>query len=213
MTLYRTGEDSPFIPLLIRAAEAGKQVVCVVELKARFDEERNIMVAQALEKAGVHVVYGIVGLKTHCKLALVVRQESQGVRCYAHIGTGNYHARTARLYTDLGLFTAKPVLTDDVVHLFHYLTGLSLEWKFNKLLVAPSRLRAGFTRMIEREIEHAQAGRPARIVAKMNSLQDREICAQLCRASQAGVPDRPDRTRRSVAWRPGVPGMSELTSA
>jgi polyphosphate kinase len=187
MTLYRTGEDSPFIPLLIRAAERGKQVVCLVELKARFDEERNILVARALEDAGVHVVYGIVGLKTHCKVALVVRTEPEGVRCYAHIGTGNYHMQTANLYTDLGFFTSKPDLTDDVVHLFHYLTGRSLYRHFRKLLVAPVDMKESFLRLIEREIHHFKSGKPAHIVGKMNSLEDKQICSALYAAAAAGV--------------------------
>lgn len=208
MTLYRTGDDSPFTPLLIRAAEAGKQVVVLVELKARFDEERNILVAQALEKAGVHVVYGLVGFKTHSKLALVVRREEDGMRCYTHIGTGNYHAKTARMYTDLGLFTAKREFTDDVVHLFHYLTGRSLHWTFNKLLVAPIDMRTSFLRMIEREGEFAKQGIGGRIIAKMNTLEDREVIEALYAASAAGV--QIDLIVRGVcALRPGVPGMSE----
>jgi polyphosphate kinase len=208
MTLYRTGDSSPFIPLLIRAAEAGKQVVCLVELKARFDEERNILVAQELEKAGVHVVYGIVGLKTHCKISLVVRQEGQGVRSYAHIGTGNYHARTARLYTDFGLFTANAEIVDDVVHLFHYLTGHSLQWRFNRLLVAPVSLRSSFVAKIENEIRIARGGGRGRIIAKMNSLQDRAIILLLYEASAAGV--EIDLLVRGVCClRPGVAGLSE----
>jgi polyphosphate kinase len=208
MTLYRTGDDSPFIPLLIRAAEAGKQVVCLVELKARFDEERNILVAQALEKAGVHVVYGVVGFKTHCKLTLVVRREGDGVRCYTHVGTGNYHSKTSRVYTDLGLFTAKSAFTDDVVHLFHYLTGRSLHWTFNKLLVAPIDMRQSFLRMIEREAELARRGEGGRIVAKMNTLEDREVIEALYAASAAGV--KIDLVVRGVCGlRPQVPGMSE----
>lgn len=208
MTLYRTGEGSPFIPLLIKAAERGKQVACLVELKARMDEERNIAVAQALEKAGVHVVYGIMGLKTHSKIALVVRQESDGVRSYVHIGTGNYHARTARLYTDLGLFTAKPAFTEDVVHLFHYLTGRSLEWRFTRLLVAPVDMRESFLRMIERERRIAKAGGHAHIVAKMNNLQDRPLIEALYAASSDGV--KIDLIVRSICClRPGVPGLSE----
>ncbi len=196
MTLYRTGDDSPFIPLLIRAAEAGKQVVCLVELKARFDEQRNILVAQELEKAGVHVVYGIVGLKTHCKVALVVRQETAGVQCYVHIGTGNYHSGTSRLYTDLGLFTAKSEFTEDVVHLFHYLTGRSLHWEFKKLLVAPIDMKPSFVRMVRREIDHAKHGNPAHIMLKLNNLEDREMIEELYAASAAGV--RTDLIVRSV---------------
>jgi len=140
----------------VRAAEAGKQVVCLVEVKARFDEQRNIQVGQMLEKAGVHVVYGIVGLKTHAKIALVVRREPDGLRCYAHIGTGNYHSGTARLYTDFGLFTAKPDFTDDVVELFHYLTGRSLKRDYRRLIVAPVSMKKRFLEMIDREAEHAR---------------------------------------------------------
>lgn len=208
MSLYRTGDDSPFIPLLIRAAEARKQVVCLVELKARFDEERNIAVATALEKVGVHVVYGIVGLKTHAKTTLVVRQDPDGIRCYAHLGTGNYHAVTARLYTDLGLLTCDPQITHDVVELFHYLTGRSLKRDYHKLLVAPVNMQPRFLEMIEREIEHAKAGRPAHIIGKMNSLEERKVVRALYRASQAGV--QIDLIVRGFCTlRPGVPGLSD----
>ena len=208
MTLYRTGDDSPFIPLLIQAAEMGKQVVCLVELKARFDEQKNILVAQRLEKAGVHVVYGIVGLKTHCKVALVVRQERETLRCYCHIGTGNYHWGTARLYTDLGFFTSNAALAEDVVHLFHYLTGRSLYFNYKKLVIAPVALRLRFMELIEREMTNAQKGLPARIVAKMNSLEDKEVSRALYAASQAGV--KIDLIVRGVCClRPGVPGLSD----
>ncbi len=208
MTLYRTGDGSPFIPLLIQAAESGKQVACLVELKARMDEERNIQVARTLEKAGVHVVYGVVGLKTHCKLTLVVRQEGAMVRSYVHIGTGNYHAKTARLYTDVGLFTAKKEYAEDVVNLFHYLTGRSLTWNFKKLLVAPIDMRNSFLRMVEREIAHAQNGKPARILIKVNNLDDEEMSESLYKASQAGV--KIDLIVRSIcSLRPGVEGLSE----
>ncbi len=187
MTLYRTGIASPFIPLLIRAAESGKQVVCLVELKARFDEARNIQVAQTLEKAGVHVVYGIVGLKTHCKLSLVVRKETEGVKCYCHIGTGNYHSVTSQFYTDLGLFTSSPHFTDDVVHLFHYLTGRSLYKSYQKLLVAPIQMKKKFIDLIQFEIFAAKNKKPAMIIAKMNSLEDEDIIRKLYEASRAGV--------------------------
>jgi len=208
MTLYRTGDDSPFIDTLIRAAEAGKQVVCLVELKARFDEQRNVQLAHALEKAGVHVVYGIVGLKTHTKTALVVRQDTDGIRCYAHIGTGNYHSGTARLYTDFGVLTCRPEYTEDLVNVFHYLTGRSLKAEYQKLLVAPVNMKQRFEEMIEREIEHHKAGRPARIVAKMNSLEHRGIVRRLYSASQAGVPI--DLIVRGFCClRPGVEGLSE----
>ncbi len=208
MTLYRTGDDSPFINTLIRAAEAGKQVVCLVEVKARFDEQRNIQVAQMLEKSGVHVVYGIVGLKTHAKIALVVRREPDGLRSYAHIGTGNYHSGTARLYTDFGLFTAKPEFTEDVVELFHYLTGRSLKRDYQRLLVAPVNMKKRFLEMIERETELAKVGKPAGILAKMNSLEDPQVITALYRASQAGVPV--DLIVRGFCClRPGMPGLSE----
>jgi polyphosphate kinase len=208
MTLYRTDEHSPFIPALIRAAESRKQVVCLVELKARFDEERNIILTQALEKAGVHVVYGVLGLKTHSKTTLVVRQEPEGIRCYAHIGSGNYHTQTARLYTDFGLFTSDPDITGDLVELFHHLTGRSLKRDYRKLLIAPANMRARFVEMIDREIDHARAGRPARIVAKMNSLEDRAVIRKLYEASGAGV-EIDLLVRGLCCLRPQVPGKSE----
>lgn len=208
LTLYRTSDESPFIRTLIRAAESGKQVVCVVELKARFDEQRNIMLAHELEKAGVHVVYGVLGLKTHSKTALVVRQEQGGLRCYAHIGTGNYHPHTARLYTDLGLFTCDPVITADLVELFNYLTGRSLKSEYQKLLVAPVNMRQRFVELINREAEHARAGRPAHIIGKMNSLEDRKLMRALHEASAAGA--RCDLLVRGFCClRPGVRGVSD----
>lgn len=208
MTVYRTGEESALIPSLIRAAEAGKQVVCLIELKARFDEERNIHIASALEKAGVHVVYGMVGLKTHAKSILVVRQDSDAIRSYVHLGTGNYHAQTAKLYTDLGLFTCDQQITHDVVELFHYLTGRSLKRDYHKLLVSPVNMKERFLAMIDLEIAHQQSGKPARIVAKMNSLEDREICLALYRASQAGV-SIDLIVRGFCTLRPGVEGLSD----
>jgi polyphosphate kinase len=208
MTLYRTNEQSPFLHTLIRAAENRKQVVCLVELKARFDEERNITLTHALEKAGVHVVYGVVGLKTHSKTTLVIRQESEGIRCYAHIGTGNYNTQTANLYTDLGMFTCDPEITADLVDLFHYLTGRSLRRDYRKLLVAPVNMRQKFIEMIDREAAHAAAGRPAHIVAKMNSMEDRQIIDRLYAASGAGV--QIDLIVRGFCCiRPGVEGKSE----
>ena len=208
MTLYRTGDDSPFIHTLIRAAEAGKQVVCIVELKARFDEERNIQLAHSLEKAGVHVVYGMIGLKTHTKTTLIVRDDPDGIRCYAHIGTGNYHTQTAKLYTDLGLLTCDPEINADLVELFHYLTGRSLQRDYRKLLVAPVNMRERFHDMIQREIDHARAGRSARIIAKMNQLEERKTIRLLYEASQAGV--QIDLIVRGFCClRPGVKGMSE----
>jgi polyphosphate kinase len=208
MTLYRTSEVSPFVNALVRAAEAGKQVACLIELKARFDEERNILFSSALEKAGVHVLYGIVGLKTHTKTVLVVREEADAIRCYAHIGTGNYHAQTAKLYTDLGLLTCDPDITRDVVELFHYLTGRSLKRNYRRLLVAPVNMRDRILEMIAREAENAKAGRPGMIVAKMNALEERKVCAALYDASRAGV--QIDLIVRGFCTlRPGVNGMSE----
>ncbi len=208
MTLYRTGDNSPFIPLLIRAAESGKQVVVLIELKARFDEERNIHWAQELENAGVHVVYGVVGLKTHAKTTLVVRSEANGPQCYVHLGTGNYHKDTAKLYTDLGYFTCDPVLTEDVVELFHFLTGRSLKRKYNKLLVAPVSMRDQFLDLIHKEIANAKLGKPAHIIVKCNSLDESTICRAFYEASRAGV--KIDLIVRGFCClRPGVPGLSE----
>ena len=218
LTLYRTAKNSPFIPDLIRAAEAGKQVVVLVELKARFDEERNVELAQRLEKAGIHVVYGVVGLKTHTKTALVVRQEGSALRTYAHIGTGNYNAKTADLYTDLGLFTCDPRITGDLVQVFHFLTGRSIATDYKHLLIAPTNMRRRFMEMIQREIDHCAAWRerggaaddPDRpyILAKMNSLEDQDICRKLYEASCAGV--KIDLIVRGFCClRPGVEGLSE----
>ncbi len=208
MTLYRTDEDSSFVKSLVRAAESGKQVVCLVELKARFDEARNISWAQTLEDAGVHVVYGIVGLKTHSKIALVVRQEPEGVKSYVHMGTGNYHSGTARLYGDFGLLTSQSDLTEDVVELFHYLTGRSLKSSYKKLLVAPVSMKDRFLQMIDREISNKKEGKPAHIIAKMNNLEDQSMCRALYKASQAGV-DVDLIVRGFCSLRPGVPGLSE----
>jgi len=208
MTLYRTASDSPFLLSLIHAAESGKQVAVVVELKARFDEQRNVQVANMLENAGVHVVYGLLGLKTHTKIAMVVREEADGLHTYCHIGTGNYNSRTAQLYADLGLFTCEAGIAEDVIDLFHYLTGRSLKRDYRKLLVAPVNLRERFMLKIRREAEHARAGRPARIVAKMNALQDSKIIRELYAASQAGVKIEL-LVRGFCCLRPGVEGMSE----
>jgi polyphosphate kinase len=208
MTVYRLGDDTPFVHSLIKAAENGKQVACCVELKARFDEERNLHWAEELQKAGDHVIYGVRGLKTHTKLALVVRREGDGLRSYAHIGTGNYHVKTARLYTDFGLFTCDPVLTRDVVNLFHHLTGYSRRPKFEKLLVAPLNMRERFTDLIRREAAHARDGRPARIIAKLNQLEDAPICEALCEASSAGV-SIDVIARGFCCLRPGIPGLTE----
>ena len=188
MTVYRIGSDTPFIDALIQAAEAGKQVACLVEVTARFDELQNLRWAEALDRVGVHVVYGMMGMKTHAKTALVVRQDPDGLRCYAHIGTGNYNVKTALLYVDLGLFTCDPVLTGDVVNLFHYLTGGARDRPYHKLLVAPFTMRKRFLEMIDREVSHHKAGRPARIIAKMNQLEDTAICEALVRASGEGLP-------------------------
>jgi polyphosphate kinase len=207
-TLYRTSGDSPIVVALIDAAEAGKQVVVLVEIKARFDEQANIRWARALEKAGCHVVYGLVGLKTHCKTSLVVRQEAGGIRRYCHIGTGNYNNKTARMYEDLGLFTADPDVGSDLTDLFNVLTGYSRQTSYRSLLVAPHGLRTGLLERIEREIAHAVEGRPARIQIKTNHLVDEQIIDALYRASQAGVEvDLLVRTFCTI--RAGVPGLSE----
>jgi polyphosphate kinase len=208
MTVYRVGDDTPFVQSLIQAAESGKQVACVIELNARFDEVRNLHWSRELEKVGAHVVYGVTGLKTHSKTALVVRRERDDIRCYAHIATGNYHTRTARVYEDLGLLTADPAITRDVVTLFHFLTGRSRTPSFSSLLVAPMHMRSEFVRLAEREIENASAGRPARIVCKMNQLEDPAMCELLSRASQAGVPI--DLIVRGLcALAPGVRGVTD----
>jgi len=207
MIVYRTSDDSPFVPLLIQAAEQGKQVACLVELLARFDEQRNIRWANALEDAGVHVVYGILGVKTHVKAAVVVRREPEGLRTYAHIGTGNYNPQTAKLYTDLGLFTCHPEITGDVVELFHSLTGRSLKQDYDRLLVAPVNMKERFLALIHRERENHLDGKPAYILAKMNQIEDREIVRALYQASQAGVPI--DLIVRGFCTlRPGLPDLS-----
>ena len=207
-TLYRTEGGSPIVHALVHAAEQGKQVAVLVELKARLDEHRNLRWAQVLESAGAHVSYGVEDLKTHTKLILVVRQEANGLRSYAHIGTGNYHSGTARAYTDIGLFTADRALCDDVSHLFNALTGYSKFDQYVKLLVAPNTMRRRFLELIDGEIAHARAGRPARISAKMNQLEDTKIIEHLYQASQAGV-DVDLIVRGFCTLRPGVPGLSE----
>jgi polyphosphate kinase len=207
-TVYRTSADSPLVPSLIEAAERGKQAVCLVELKARFDEQANIRWARKLEEAGVHVVYGIPDLKTHVKCVLVVRREGDGVRHYAHIGTGNYNPRTARLYTDLGLFTADRAIGTDIAEMFNYLTGYSRPRRYRKVWVAPFNLLDGILGEIDRTIEAHSAERPARIRMKMNSLLDATAIRALYGASQAGV--SVDLNVRGIcALRPGVPGVSE----
>ncbi|RMF22359.1 MAG: polyphosphate kinase 1 [Cyanobacteria bacterium J083] len=208
MTLYRTSGDSPIIKALIAAAENGKQVAALVELKARFDEENNIIWARKLEQAGVHVVYGLVGLKTHTKVTLVVRQEDNQIRRYVHIGTGNYNPKTANIYTDLGLISCREDLGADLTDLFNFLTGYSRQKSYRKLLVAPVSLRDRMTAMIQREIENCRQGGKGRIVAKMNSLVDPKIIVNLYQASQAGV--KIDLIVRGICClRPGVVGVSE----
>jgi len=208
MTLYRTADSNPIITALARAAENGKQVTALVELQARLDEENNIDKARMLQKAGVHVVYGIVGLKTHCKAALVVRREHDGIRRYVHLGTGNYNHTTARFYTDLSYFTCRPEIGEDASALFNLLTGYSQGNAWNKLVVAPMNLADRLSALIRREAEHAQAGLPARIVAKMNSLVDPRVITLLYEASQAGV--KIDLIVRGICClRPGVPGVSD----
>lgn len=208
MTLYRTGDNSPFIRSLIRAAEEGKQVVCLIELKARFDEERNIYWAQELENAGVHVVYGIVGLKTHAKTTLVVRQDPDGIRTYAHIGTGNYNVSTSKFYTDVGLLTCREEITSELLELFNYLTGRSLKADYKNLLVAPVNMFSKFKAMIEREVEHAQAGRPTHIIAKFNNMEENDIAQALYIASQKGV-ESDLIVRGFCCVKPQVQGLSE----
>jgi len=207
-TLYRTSGDSPIVDALIDAAEAGKQVLALVEIKARFDEQANISWARKLEQAGVHVVYGIVGLKTHCKLSLVVRQESDGLRRYCHVGTGNYNPKTARHYTDLGLLTCDLDVGQDLTRLFNQLSGYAPKSRFHRLLVAPRSVRSGLIERIDREASAQVAGRPAWIKLKVNSVVDEATIDALYRASQVGVPI--DLVVRGIcAVRPGVPGMSE----
>jgi polyphosphate kinase len=208
-TLYRTSGESPIVDALIDAAEAGKQVVVVVEIKARFDERANIAWARKLEEAGCHVVYGFVGMKTHCKMALIVRGEADGrLRRYCHIGTGNYHPTTARLYEDFGLLTADPTVGEDITDLFNHLTGYSHKGDYRRLLVAPEALRAGIVGRIGQQAERARAGKPAGIQFKCNAITDEAVIDALYRASQAGV--HIDLWVRGMcALRPGVPGMSE----
>ncbi|WP_041546857.1 MULTISPECIES: RNA degradosome polyphosphate kinase [unclassified Nocardioides] len=207
-TLYRTSGDSPIIDALVDAAEAGKQVLVIVEIKARFDEEANIRWARKLEQAGCHVVYGLVGLKTHCKLSMVVRDEPDGIRRYTHIGTGNYNPKTSRLYEDLGLLTTDERIGEDVAHLFNNLSGWSRNATYDELLVAPDSIRTGLVDQIHQEVAHHQAGRPARIRLKANSVVDEAVIDALYLASQAGVPVEL-LVRGICALRPGVPGLSE----
>ena len=206
--MYRTSADSPLVPSLIAAAERGKQAVCMVELKARFDEQANITWAKKLEQAGVHVVYGIPALKTHVKCILVVRREGDGVRHYTHIGTGNYNPKTARIYTDLGLFTCDEDLGSDIAEMFNYLTGYARPSAYRKALIAPLNLAEEMIAEIDRTIESHSPEHPARIRMKMNSLLDSKSIQALYRASQAGVEVKLN-VRGICALRPGVPGVSE----
>ncbi|HTM04671.1 MAG TPA: polyphosphate kinase 1 [Vicinamibacterales bacterium] len=208
MTLYRIGADSPLIPMLIQAAEAGKQVAVLVELKARFDERNNILWAKRLESHGIHVVYGFADLKTHAKLCLIVRKESDGIQRYVHTATGNYNPLTAKVYTDIGIFTADADIVADVSEVFNYLTGYSNQREFRSLLVAPVQLRTRLTELIMREAEHAKAGRPARMIIKVNAITDDQMIRVLYRASQAGV--KMDLLVRGIcSLRPGIPGVSD----
>jgi polyphosphate kinase len=207
-TLYRTSGNSPIVAALVEAAENGKQVAALIELKARFDEENNILWARNLERVGAHVVYGFPAMKVHAKVILVVRDEPDGIRRYVHFGTGNYNDKTAKVYTDLSLFTCRPELGADVTHLFNRLTGFSKTTRYEKLLVAPTTMRAGFFDLIEREAEHARAGRPSGIVAKLNAISDARIVRALYRASQAGVPIELI-VRGMCELRPGIAGVSE----
>ena len=208
MTLYRISGDSPIIKVLITAAEAHKQVAALVELKARFDEANNIIWARKLEGAGVHIVYGLVGLKTHTKILLVVRREGDEIRRYVHIGTGNYNSKTAKLYTDLGLLSCREELGADLSDLFNFLTGYSEQQSYRKLLIAPVTMRDRLVTMIRREIEHADQGCSGKIIAKMNSLVDPEIIATLYEASQAGV--QIDLIVRGICClRPGLSEFSD----
>jgi polyphosphate kinase len=209
-TLYRTSGDTPIIDALTRAAEDGKQVVVLVEIKARFDEQNNIRWARQLEQVGAHVAYGVPGLKTHAKLVLVVRQEEGGIRYYAHVGTGNYNAVTARLYTDMGLLTANPEITTEVADLFNYLTGYSRKRDYRDLWVAPINAIQSFETLVEREVEHHRNGRPAGLLIKINGLTDERAIRALYRASQAGLPIRL-LVRGICSLRPGVEGLSSTT--
>ena len=207
-TLYRTSGDSPIIEALIDAAESGKQVLVIVEIKARFDERANIKWARKLEEAGCHVVYGLVGLKTHCKLAMVVRDEPEGIRRYVHIGTGNYNPKTARMYEDLGLITTHEGITEDVAYLFNNLSGYARQPSYSHLLVAPHSVRSGLIERIDAETAHRVAGGEGRIRIKANSVVDEAVIDALYRASQAGVTVEL-LVRGICAVRPGVPGLSE----
>jgi polyphosphate kinase len=207
-TLYRTGNESPIVDALVAAAQSGKDVTVIVELRARFDEEANIELSNRLQEAGAHVMYGVVGFKTHAKMSMVVRREADGLRRYCHLGTGNYHPRTARGYTDYSLFTCDPEIGQDAHELFLQLTSLTQTPRLTKLLQSPFGLHAAVVAKIEREAGHSAAGRPGRIIAKMNSLVDPQVIEALYRASRAGV--QIDLIIRGLcALRPGIPGVSE----
>jgi polyphosphate kinase len=207
-TLYRTSGDSPIVEALIEAAEAGKQVLAVIEIRARFDEQANVRWARKLEAAGVHVVYGLMGLKTHAKLSLVIRNEANGIRRYCHMGTGNYNPKTARIYEDLGILSADPELTEDLTRLFNQLSGFAPQSEYSRLLVAPRTLRSGITERIDREIVNAKDGKPSGIQLKLNSILDEGFVAKLYEASQAGV--KIDLLVRGIcAVQPGIKGVSE----
>jgi polyphosphate kinase len=208
LTLYRTGGDSSIAKLMLQAAERGKQVAVLIELRARFDEESNIIWAQRLEDAGVHVSYGVAGLKTHSKVMLVVRREGDGIRRYVHLGTGNYNPKTSRIYTDFGLFTCQPEIGADLTDLFNVLTGFAAPTGYRRVIVAPNGMRERFIQLIQREIQLAREGQPARILAKMNALVDPDIILALYEASQAGV--TVDLIVRGICClTPGLPGVSD----
>ena len=211
-TLYRTSGDSPIVAALIEAAEAGKQVLAVIEIRARFDEQANVRWARKLEAAGVHVVYGLMGLKTHAKLSLVIRDEQGGIHRYAHVGTGNYNPKTARTYEDLGILSADEVLTEDLAKLFNQLSGFAPQSTYSRLLVAPKTLRPELLSKIDREIAHARAGKPALIRLKLNSILDEEFCAKFYEASHAGV--KIELLVRGIcSVQAGVEGLSENITA
>ncbi len=208
ITLYRTGDESPIVDALIQAAEKGKQVVCLVELQARFDEKRNIRWAQIMENVGIHVVYGLVGYKTHSKVMMIIREEEDGNQIYAHIGTGNYHTVTSNFYTDLGLLTTDPDITHDLMYLFNYLTSRAPHKEYNSLLVAPLNMKERFFKLIQDEVNYVKKGKPGRIIAKMNSLEDKEMIEKLYKASQAGV-EITLFVRGFCSLVPGIKGVSD----
>jgi polyphosphate kinase len=211
ITLYRVGRNAPVVDALLEAAENGKQIAVLLELKARFDEESNIGWARKLEEYGVHVVYGLLGLKVHCKAALIVRKEGEVIRRYAHLATGNYNSVTAQLYTDVGMLTCDPDIGADCSDLFNFLTGYSTKSKYRKLLVAPNSLRNRFEELLQREIDHQKAGRPAHLILKMNSLVDKKMIQLLYQASQAGV--KADLLVRGICCLRSSSTAASITSA